>query len=197
MKLLIFSGFLGSGKTTIVQKVIRGLVAQGESVAIIENEIGKIGIDQELLAETGIRVTPLFGGCVCCQISGDLLVATGKIREELHPDWIVIELTGLAALSRIIDIFGRYGDDPQLPIFAIAVVDASRWDVLYKMATPLMEQQLQGACAVIVNKIDVREPSPAMLKQMAQLAPGAAILPMAARDLDDLAFWETVKEVLK
>jgi len=195
MKLLIFSGFLGSGKTTIIQKVIRSMTARGETVAIIENEIGKVGIDQELLAETGIKITPLFGGCVCCQISGDLLTATQKIQAEINPDWIVVELTGMATLTKIIDLFARYGD-PDLPILTVAIVDASRWEVLYKIATPLLEQQLQGAKAVVVNKIDVTMPSPQLLDQMARLAPGAAILPIAASEINGVELLSRLEEAL-
>lgn len=183
MKLLIFSGFLGSGKTTIIQKVIRSLTARGETVAIIENEIGKVGIDQELLIDTGIKITPLFGGCVCCQISGDLLLATQKIQTEINPDWIVVELTGMATLTKIIDLFARYGDSAW-PILTVAIADASRWEVLYKIAAPLLEQQLQGARAVIVNKIDVKTPTPQLLEQMAKLSSGAAIMPIIATDAD-------------
>jgi len=196
MKLLIFSGFLGSGKTTIIQKVIRSMTARGETVAIIENEIGKVGIDQELLAETGIKITPLFGGCVCCQISGDLLLATQKIQTELKPDWIVVELTGMAALTKIIDLFVRYGD-PELPILTVAITDASRWEVLYKIAAPLLEQQLQGAKAVIVNKIDIRKPSPQLLEQISLLASGAAILPVIATEADGAELLATLEEAWK
>ena len=193
MKLLIFSGFLGSGKTTLVQKVIRALTARGQTVAIIENEIGTTGIDQELLAETGIKITPLFGGCVCCQISGDLLTATVKIKEEVNPDWIVVELTGLATLTRIIDLFARYGDS-SVPILAAAVVDASRWEVLYKIATPLLEKQLQGARVVIVNKSDIKKPTPALLEQLATLAPGALILPAVASEISGTDLWQKLEE---
>jgi G3E family GTPase len=195
MKLLIFSGFLGSGKTTVIQKVIRSLTARGETVAIIENEIGKVGIDQEFLAEAGIKITPLFGGCVCCQISGDLLLATQKIRTEIDPDWIVVELTGLATLTKIIDLFARYGD-PDLPILTVAVVDAARWEVLSKIAAPLTEQQLLGAKVVIVNKIDVKRPSPQVLDQITRLAPGAKILPISANKTDGAELFDRIEEAL-
>lgn len=195
MKILIFSGFLGSGKTTLVKKVIRALTARGQTVAIIENEIGKTGIDQALLAEAGIRVTPLFGGCVCCQISGDLLTAVNKIKTDIHPDWIVVELTGLATLTGIIDLFAKYGD-PGLPLLTAAVVDASRWEVLFKIAAPLMKQQLQGARAVLLNKVDIKAPTAELLAQLASLAPDAMILPLNACEIDGSDLWSRLEATL-
>ena len=94
--------------------------------------------------------------------------------------------------SKITELFARYGD-PDLPIHTAAVVDASRWEVLYKIAAPMMEQQLSGAKAVIVNKIDVKPPSPELLGQLGKLAPGAAILQVAACDIGSAAFWQQLE----
>ncbi len=195
MRLLIFSGFLGSGKTTLVQKMIRAMVAEGNRVVIIENEIGKVGIDQHLLAEHDIKITPLFGGCVCCQISGDLLLAVRRIKADIDPDWIVVEMTGLATLDRIIDLFARYGD-PDLPVHTAAVVDASRWDVLVKIAAPLMEHQLRGAQVVLINKTDIQQPSQALLAKAAEVAADAAVFPVVGLQVDAQQLWAQLQEVL-
>ena len=65
-------------------------------MAIIENEIGEAGVDDKLLSDGGFQVRPLFGGCVCCQITGDLVTAVEEIRKDLDPDWLIVEMTGLA-----------------------------------------------------------------------------------------------------
>ena len=109
MKLLIFGGFLGSGKTTIIRKVLEGLVSIGQTAAVIENEIGEIGIDDQVLSDAEVSVTPLFGGCACCQISGSLIRAIERIEFELNPDWLIIELSGLAMVGNLKNLFRRSG----------------------------------------------------------------------------------------
>ena len=107
MKMLLLGGFLGSGKTAVLNRVIRAVSQMGGTSAVIENEIGQIGVDDALVRETGIRVTPLFGGCVCCEISGDLVRAVGQIADEVNPDWLVVEMTGLALLTDVLFVLSR------------------------------------------------------------------------------------------
>ena len=196
MRILIVGGFLGSGKTTLIKKLLHGIIDSGKTVAIIENEIGEVGIDDMLLRETNIRVTPLFGGCVCCQIQGDLIEATNRIKNDISPDWLIIELTGVAFISNIVDAFSKYGDK-STPVSTIAIADASRWNVMVKSMRPIIQGQLKGTHMVLVNKIELSQPSAGMIEEMramsgtdkivqlsADIASGDELLELIARNLE-------------
>ena len=155
MKILLFGGFLGSGKTTTLLQVARHAVEQKQyKVAIIENEIGEVGLDDKLLTAGGLQVRPLFGGCVCCQITGDLVTAINDIHKELQPDLLMIELTGLAIPANIVDTIRKYCPFQQ-GITTVAVVDGGRWLELKEIVEPLVTAQLRDSQLVLLNKMDL------------------------------------------
>ena len=161
MKLLIFGGFLGSGKTTIIRKVLEGLVSIGQTAAVIENEIGEIGIDDQVLSDAEISVTPLFGGCACCQISGSLIRAIERIEFELNPDWLVIELSGLAMVGDLKNLFRRSGIRSVIRI--LSVVDCTRFMKLLPSCPELLEDQISGCDVILLSKTDRMEPGEDLL----------------------------------
>ena len=99
-KLLIIGGFLGSGKTSVILQLAKHLVGPTSDshakVVILENEIGTVSIDDKTLSNTGLNVEPMFSGCVCCTMAGELVVNVGSIITRLAPDWIILETTGMA-----------------------------------------------------------------------------------------------------
>lgn len=101
MKIDIFSGFLGSGKTTLIKKLIKEAYA-GEKVVLIENEFGEIGIDGGFLQDAGINITEMNSGCICCSLVGDFAKALQKVTAEYHPDRIIIEPSGVGKLSDVV-----------------------------------------------------------------------------------------------
>lgn len=101
MKVLILGGFLGSGKTTLLLQLARYMVGelQGKSqykVVILENEVGKEGIDDKLLKGNGFDVENMFNGCGCCTLAGELVGAADRIQTLYQPEWLIVETTGLA-----------------------------------------------------------------------------------------------------
>ncbi|MEN9787626.1 MAG: hypothetical protein RLZZ299_2890 [Pseudomonadota bacterium] len=94
--ILVVSGFLGSGKTTLVRSLLGHAQARGLRVAVVSNEFGALGIDEALLKGGGERFVELAGGCVCCELSDELTETLEALRDEVDPDWIVIETSGLA-----------------------------------------------------------------------------------------------------
>ncbi len=82
VKIDIFSGFLGAGKTTLIQKLIKEAF-QGEKLVLIENEFGEIGIDGGFLKEAGIEITEMNSGCICCSLVGDFQEALKKVLEDI------------------------------------------------------------------------------------------------------------------
>lgn len=106
IKVDIFSGFLGAGKTTLIKKLIREAY-DGEKLVLIENEFGEIGIDGGFLQEAGIQVTEMNSGCICCSLTGDFRAALAEVAERFHPDRILIEPSGVGKLSDVAAAVGR------------------------------------------------------------------------------------------
>ncbi len=93
---LIVSGFLGSGKTTLVRWLLEDAASRGERIAVVSNEFGELGIDRALLGEGGEAFVELEGGCVCCQLGDDLLETLQTLRERVRPARVIIETSGVA-----------------------------------------------------------------------------------------------------
>jgi len=91
----ILTGFLGAGKTTLLNHILAN--QQGLKTAVLVNEFGEIGIDNELIIATGEDMVELSNGCICCSINGELLEAVYRILDRPEPvDYLVVETTGLA-----------------------------------------------------------------------------------------------------
>ena len=110
MKIDVFSGFLGAGKTTLIKKLIKEAYA-GEKVVLIENEFGEIGIDGGFLQDAGINVTEMNSGCICCSLVGDFAKALQRVAAEFAPERIVIEPSGVGKLSDVIKAVQNAGVD--------------------------------------------------------------------------------------
>ncbi|MBR0405793.1 MAG: GTP-binding protein [Eggerthellaceae bacterium] len=151
---LILSGFLGSGKTTVLVKLAEHLRAKrgpGYRIAIIENEIGSASVDSSVISEAGYSVTEMLSGCVCCTLVGQLVPAIQKLSEELEPDLVVLEATGVATPQTMRDSIEKYGG---CPVRIATIVDASRWHKILLALRILLEGQVEPADVVCVNKCD-------------------------------------------
>ena len=96
-KIDIISGFLGAGKTTLIKKLLAEAY-QGEKLVLIENEFGEISIDGGFLKESGIQISEMSSGCICCSLVGDFNQALKDVAERFHPDRILIEPSGVGKL---------------------------------------------------------------------------------------------------
>jgi len=153
MKLLIIAGFLGSGKTTLLLQVTKQLAAASQRIAIIENEMGEVGVDGEYLTLEGLHVQELLGGCICCTLAAGLLGTLEKVERLFQPDLVILEATGSARPSDIIQNLRDYRANVDA-IQIITLVDPSRHEMLMEVMTPLVTAQIQAADIVAVNKID-------------------------------------------
>lgn len=157
MKLLIFGGFLGSGKTTALMSLAKHIVENCKTdkenkVMILENEVGEVGIDDAFLRGGGFRVDNLFSGCACCTVSGELVSAAIRIKKEYDPEWLIVETTGVAYPRKIQDnLQNAIGQDSRVAI----LVDASRWRRLLLPMNELLRGQIVGSNAVLINKCDL------------------------------------------
>ncbi len=149
---LVVGGFLGSGKTTLVRRLLADAQARGVRMAVISNEFGELGIDAALIGAGDTRMVELAGGCVCCTLSDALVDTLEDLRSKVDPDRIVIECSGLALpFDTQLHLYRPPVRDWVGDEACVVVVDAERWDE----ADPLFEEQVQSADLVLLSKVDL------------------------------------------
>ena len=149
-KIDIISGFLGAGKTTLIKKLVADAF-QGEKLVIIENEFGEIGIDGGFLKESGIQITEMNSGCICCSLVGDFGNALKDVLEKYSPDRVIIEPSGVGKLSDVIKAVKNIGDDVKINSTA-AVVDASKCKMYMKNYGEFYNNQIESAGTIILSR---------------------------------------------
>ena len=154
MNFLIIGGFLGSGKTSLLLRLAAYMREQLgiEKTVILENEIGKVGIDDRVLTGAGYSVRGMFAGCVCCTMSGELTLIVQAILRDMDPQWIIMEATGMAFPQNVKENLSEtLGIDARI----CCLVDAKRWPRLLKPMEHLLPLQLKEADVVLINKADL------------------------------------------
>lgn len=185
MRLLLFAGFLGSGKTTLILALGREVAFRDARVAVIVNEVGEVGIDGDVLRMGDLQVKEITAGCICCQIGVDLVRTLRELEELFRPDLVIIEASGIATPAGVLDTLQRYPVQTVTCIETVTVVDPLRFEALYEVLTPLIESQIVGADRVVMMKVDQATPEEleAALRTIAALAPAAPVyLVDAARE---------------
>ena len=148
-KIDIISGFLGAGKTTLIQKLIKE-VYTGKKVVLVENEFGEIGIDGGFLKDAGIVVNEINSGCICCTLQGDFRNALQEVVKKYNPDHIIIEPSGVGKLS---DILAVVKDVEGLELNSYStVVDAKRCEIYHKNFKEFFDDQISTAACVILSR---------------------------------------------
>lgn len=159
MNIIILGGFLGSGKTSFLKLLADSILKKENGtnkvkLAIIENEIGKVGLDQKYLKSHGYVVRELFKGCICCTLSTDLISCLNDIEKNENPSWVVIEATGLARPDEIAKLVKEYFAHCNIVISCV-LIDAKRWFPLSSVSGTLIQDQVKYADYLLINKIDL------------------------------------------
>ncbi|MBR5505733.1 MAG: GTP-binding protein [Clostridia bacterium] len=149
-KIDIFSGFLGAGKTTLIKKLIAEAYA-GEKLVLIENEFGEIGIDGGFLQDSGVEVTEMNSGCICCSLVGDFGEALKKVLADFAPDRILIEPSGVGKLSDVIKAVQAIGSDDAVLNSYTTVVDAAKCKMYMKNFGEFFNDQVENAATIILS----------------------------------------------
>ena len=152
-KVNIISGFLGAGKTTLIKKLLNGAF-EGEKVVLLENEYGEVGIDGGFMKDSGIQVTEINSGCICCTLVGDFSDALVKMIDTYHPDRILIEPSGVGKLSDIRKVVSDVAEaHPELVLAGCATVaDVNKCRMYAKNFGEFFLDQIQSAETIILSR---------------------------------------------
>ncbi len=154
MRLLLVTGFLGSGKTTLILTLARRATEAGLRVAVVVNEVGEVGIDGSVLRMGDLEVTEITAGCICCQIGVDLVRTLRGLADGFRPHLVIVEASGIATPGGVLDTLRSYPVESVTQIVTLTVVDATRFAALHDVLTPLIESQIAGADVLVVTKRD-------------------------------------------
>ena len=151
-KIDIVSGFLGAGKTTLIKKMLSEAY-QGEKLVLIENEFGEISIDGGFLKDSGVQISEMSSGCICCSLVGDFRTALQQVVEQYHPDRIVIEPSGVGKLSDVTRAVEGVAEhlDVQLNSF-VTVADVNKVKMYMKNFGEFYDDQISHASCILLSR---------------------------------------------
>ena len=152
-KIDIISGFLGAGKTTLINRLIKEAYT-GEKVVLIENEFGEIGVDGGFLKDAGIEISEMNSGCICCSLVGDFSEALKKVKVDFAPDRILIEPSGVGKLSDIIKAVEAASLDGAVLNSATVVVDVNKCKMYMKNFGEFFNDQISNAGCIVFSHTD-------------------------------------------
>ena len=155
LRVNLLFGFLGSGKTTLVRRIL-GERGGERKTAVIVNEFGEVGVDGEVIAGSNVDLVELTSGCLCCTLRGSLMSAVEELRERAAVERIVVEATGVASPGDMLEDLhdSKLADELDVgPL--VTVVDAPKFTRLQQMLGEFYEEQVENADVLVLNKIDL------------------------------------------
>ena len=152
-KIDIISGFLGAGKTTLINRLIHEAY-KGEKIVLIENEFGEIGIDGGFLKDAGIEISEMNSGCICCSLVGDFSKALSQVVNDYDPDRILIEPSGVGKLSDVTKAVLEAGLDNAELNSSVVVVDVNKCKMYMKNFGEFFNDQVSNAGCILFSHTD-------------------------------------------
>ena len=194
-KINIISGFLGAGKTTLIKKLLDGAF-QGEKVILLENEYGEVGIDGGFMKDTGIQITELNSGCICCTLVGDFTDAIGDLMEQYHPDRILIEPSGVGKLSDIRGVVHELSEKYEVELAGCATVaDVNKCRMYAKNFGEFFIDQIQSTETIVLSRTQSTTPEKLdkAIALLRELNGTARIVTTPWDELDSLQLLHTIE----
>ena len=151
MKVLLISGFLGAGKTTFIKELIKHTDKQ---VAILENEVSPLNIDADNLQNKELNIWELTEGCICCSTGGDFATSVLTIANSVDPEYLIVEPSGVAMLSKIIQNIKQIEYEHISLLAPIVILDAANYHYYMSDYPAIAQDQLKNAHFVIISKIN-------------------------------------------
>jgi G3E family GTPase len=177
-KIDIISGFLGAGKTTFIKKMIDEAFA-GEKLVLIENEFGEVGIDGGFLKDSGIQISEMNSGCICCSLVGDFGKNLNEVITRYNPDRILIEPSGVGKLSDVMKSVIDIEKEQDVKLNAlVTVVNALKASKQMKAFGEFFNNQIEHATTVILSRSQNATPEQLefCVKKIQELNPKAAVI---------------------
>ena len=197
-KIDIVSGFLGAGKTTLIKKLLAEAF-QGEKLVLIENEFGEISIDGGFLKDSGVQISEMSSGCICCSLVGDFNKALKEVHEQFHPDRILIEPSGVGKLSDVIvAVENTVKDVPDMKLNSfVTVADATKVKIYMKNFGEFYNNQIESAGTIILSRTQKlsQEKLEAAVALLREKNPNAAILTTPWDVLDGETILSAIEKV--
>lgn len=169
MKILVVSGFLGAGKTTFIQELVR---RTGRDFAIYENEYGQADIDaRRLRQDSDLKVWESTENCICCSGKQDFATSVLTISNTIDPEYLIVEPTGVAKLQSILDNVNQVAWERISLLAPVTVVDAVSWQNQRTDFPEIFDNQLSAAASVVISKLapgseDAAEPIKQLVSEM-------------------------------
>lgn len=183
MHLLVISGFLGSGKTTLIIQLAKAALEKQIKVAIVVNEIGEIGVDDLYMRRLGLNVREILGGCICCTLAGSLQETLDTLAREYGPELVILEPSGVADPATIDKALISDGQRMCCRTTKMTLVDPLRLEMMMTVMTPLVTSQIRCAQWVLINKQDAAtaDETAYAYQTVKQLNPDARTMSISAR----------------
>ena len=195
-KIDIISGFLGAGKTTLIKKLLAEAFP-GEQIVLIENEFGEISIDGGFLKESGVQISEMSSGCICCTLVGDFSKALVEVQEQFHPDRVLIEPSGVGKLSDVI-VAVKGVDAPGMELNSyVTVADATKAKTYMKNFGEFYNNQVESAGTIVLSRTQKlsQEKLEAVVALLREKNPDAAILTTPWDELDGKTILSAMEKV--
>jgi len=191
MKIAQIAGFLGSGKTTAVMKVVDELMKDGHKIAIVVNDVGEISVDAKFIESHGLKAKEISGGCICCQIAGSFAETLAILHDTFNPSIVIVEPSGVAipwGLKRAAEYSEAKTEMVIEHAPVITLVDATRIDMLLRAVRRLVETQIREADVCFVNKVDSATPAEIAKTEefIRSINPKAEVLHMSSENGDGI-----------
>ena len=197
-KIDIVSGFLGAGKTTLIKKLLAEAFP-GEKLVLIENEFGEISIDGGFLKDSGVQISEMSSGCICCSLVGDFNKALKDVQNQFHPDRILIEPSGVGKLSDVIvAVENTVKDVPDMKLNSfVTVADATKVKIYMKNFGEFYNNQIESAGTIILSRTQrlSQEKLEAAVALLREKNPNAAILTTPWDQLDGMTILSAIEKV--
>lgn len=195
-KIDIISGFLGAGKTTFIKKMLED-VFQGEKIVLIENEFGEIGIDGGFLKDSGIEISELNSGCICCSLVGDFGKNLREVMERFHPDRILIEPSGVGKLSDVMKSVQEVEEENEVKLNGrITVVNTAKATKQMKAFGEFFNNQIEYATVVVLSRTQNVKPeqTEAVVKAIQEKNQRAAIITTPWDEIDGKQIYKVIEQ---
>ena len=154
MKILIVSGFLGAGKTTLIKEMAN---KTKRDFVVMENEYGDVDIDSNILKDEGMNIWELTEGCVCCSMKQDFATSILTIANTLDPEYLIVEPTGVAKLGNIIKNIRQIEYERIILLKPITVIDGNAFDSFISSYDNIYINQLVNSSKIIISKTESKD----------------------------------------